>query len=141
MKSIHRNLRASRSQLRGVTLVELMIVVVVIGILAAIGYPSYRDYVIRANRSAAQQFMMTIASRQEQYLLDARTYTGTIGTGGLGLPQPGETTSRYDFSVTLNAGLPPTYTITATAKGPQASDGNLTLDSNGTKTPADKWKK
>ena len=141
MKNIHRKLQVGRRKSLGVTLIELMVVVVVIGILAAIGYPSYQEYVIRANRSAAQQFMLSIANRQEQYLLDARTYTATIGTGGLGLTQPSETTSRYDFSVTLNPGPPPTYTIMATAKGPQASDGNLTLDSTGTKTPADKWKK
>lgn len=123
------------------TLIELMTVVVIIGILAAIVYPSYESYVIRANRSAAQQFMMTIANREEQYVLDARAYTNVIGSGGLNLTTPAETSGRYTFAVTLTDGPPPGYTITATATGAQTSDGALTLDSNGTKTPADKWKK
>ena len=125
---------------RGVTLIELMVVVVIIGILAAIGYPSYQNYYIRANRSSAQQFMMNIANREEQYLLDARTYTATIGTGGLGLTAPSGLSTRYTFAVALTAGPPPGYTITATAIGVQASDGNLTLSSDGTKAPAAKWK-
>lgn len=125
---------------RGVTLIELMIVVVVIAILAAVAYPSYQNYVIRANRSAAQQFMLTIANRQEQYLLDARTYAATIGAGGLNLSVPPEITNRYTFSVDITCTPAPCYTITATAIGPQASDGNLTLNSQGVKTPAEKWK-
>ena len=45
----------------------------------------------------------------------------------------------YDFKIDNVAGPPPGFTITATAKGNQLSDGNLTLDSNGTKTPSEKW--
>lgn len=129
----------------GVTLIELMIVVVVLAILAAVAIPSYREYIIRGNRSAAQQFMLTIANRQEQFRLDARSYASTIGAGagGLGLTAPPETATRYTFSMTNDAAYPAatTYTITATAIGGQASDGDLTLDNLGTKTPASKWTK
>ena len=140
--------RAGKS--RGFTLIELMAVVVVIGILAAIAYPSYEQYVIRANRSAAQQLMLGIASRQEQYILDARTYTATIGPGGLNFVQDGWncastptecTNTRYTVTAPLIVGPPPGYTITATAINRQAVDGNLTLDNLGVKTPPDKWKK
>ena len=135
----------------GFTLIELMVVVVVIAILAAVAIPSYQSYIIRANRSAAQQFMLGIASREEQYLLDARTYTATLGTGGLGLtPSDWDCTSnpaqctnaRYTITVAAPAGPPPGYTITAAPKAgtPQESDGSLTLDNMGVKTPADKWK-
>ena len=124
---------------RGFTLIELMATVAVVGILAAIAYPSYLQYVRKANRSAAQSFMLTIAGKEEQYILDARSYTATIGTGGLALTAPTETTGRYTFSVTVAAGPPPTFTITATAVGNQVSDGDLVLTSAGVKTPAAKW--
>lgn len=124
----------------GMTLIELMIVIAIISILAAIAFPSYQDYIIRANRSRAQQFVLEIANREGQYLLDARLYTATIGAGGLNLTAPAELATRYTFIVALT-GPPPGYLITATAIGGQASDGNLTLDDLGTKTPADKWTK
>jgi len=130
---------ASARRVRGFSLIELMTVLVVIGVLAAVAWPSYQQYVIRSNRAAAQSFMMTIAGRQEQYLLTNRSYTTTIGTGGLGLNAPTETNGRYNFSVTNPTTT--SYVITADAIGNQASDGDLTLSSDGSKTPADKWKK
>lgn len=142
MKRYEHHLSAvPRRPSKGFTLIELMVVVVVISILGAIAYPSYQNYVIRANRSAAQQFMIDIANREEQYMLDARVYTVTIGAGGLALGPPAAVAERYNFAVALNPGPPPGYTITATAIGPQVGDGALTLSSDGTKTPADKWKK
>ena len=131
--------RSSRA-VAGFTLIELMITVAVIGILAAVALPSYRSYVMRANRAAAQSHMLALASKEEQYKLDARAYTTTTGSGGLALSPPPETVGAYTFSVTLVAGPPAGYTITATAIGNQASDGNLTVDSAGTRSPAGKWK-
>ena len=84
--------------------------------------------------------MLTIASKEEQYILDARQYTVTLGAGGLALTAPPETVGRYTFSVALVAGPPPGFTISATAIGNQAVDGDLTLTSGGIKTPAAKWK-
>jgi type IV pilus assembly protein PilE len=147
MKNQIRTLPVMPARSRGITLIELMIVVAVVAILSMVAYPSYEQYIIRANRSAAQQLMLKISSRQEQYRLDARAYTATIGAGGLNVVEDGWacaatcTNGRYTISVALDAGPPPGYTITATAGGPQASDGNLTLNALGTKTPADKWKK
>ena len=132
-------------RVRGFSLIELMIVLVVIGVLSAIAYPAYQDYVRRANRSAAQSFMMTIAGRQEQYLLTNRSYAATVAA--LNLTAPTELSGRYN--VTINLPTPTSYTITATAVGNQVvanKFGDLTLGSDGTKTspavpPAEEWKK
>lgn len=135
---------------RGFTLLEVMIVVVIVGILAAIALPAYTSYVKRTNRSQAKQYLQDIANHQEQYRLDQRSYTGTIGSGGLGMSTPGEVLPYYTFSATFTSntasndcnGLalaPPAYVLTATAIGSQQSDGNLCLDSGGGKTPTDKW--
>ena len=121
---------------RGFTLIELMIVVAIIGVLAAIAYPSYQDQVKKGRRASVQAIMQSIATKQEQYLLEARVYAATVPALKVGTT---ETDAWYTITLATNA-APPTYTITATAIGPQASDGNLTLDYQGVKAPANKWK-
>ena len=130
---------------RGFSLIELMIVIVIVGVLSAIAWPSYQDYVRRGNRSAAQAFMLTIANRQEQYLLTNRSYAATVAA--LNLTAPTETSGRY--IITINLPTPTSYTITAQAIGNQVVPnkfGDLTLGSDGTKTsparpPDEEWKR
>jgi type IV pilus assembly protein PilE len=129
----------------GVTLLELMIVVVIIGILASIAYPSYRNHIIKGNRSAAQSHMMALAAREEQIMLDRRQYLAAANNAAIGatiglLAVPGEVSRFYQLSVAVDmAATPPSFVITAVpgAATMQAGDGNLTLSSDGSKTG--KW--
>lgn len=126
---------------RGFTLVELVVTVAIVGILASASYGSYQNYLRRANRSAAQQFMLEVMNRQEMYLLDARVYTDAIGSTGLGLNIPSKVQEHYAITVALDAGPPPGYVITATPGGSQAADGPLTLSSDGERLPLEKWER
>lgn len=124
---------------QGFTLIELMVVTAIVAILAAIAYPSYQQYVIRGKRSAAQAQMMDIANREQQYLLANRAYAGKSALESGGYALPSEVSSDYSYDISMTSGTPPTFTITFTPSGSQASDGNLTLASDGTKTPSSKW--
>ena len=121
---------------RGFTLIEVMIVVAILAGIAAVAYPSYRSYVIRANRSAAQSFMLEVAARQERYLLDARTYAADMTA--LGMTVPTNVSANYTIATNGAAGPPPTYTVTATPIGKQLADdtecGTLTINQANTKT-------
>jgi type IV pilus assembly protein PilE len=121
---------------QGFTLIELMIVVVAIAILAAIAIPSYRDYVIRGNRRAAQAVMMDIATREQQFFVANRVYASP---SELGYSLSPDVDANYEFDIDVNAGPPPSFEITFTPEGGQAGDGDLTLDSEGVKSPAGKW--
>jgi type IV pilus assembly protein PilE len=139
MNRRHPATMASRKIQRGVTLVELMIVVIIVGILAAIAYPSYIKYVTKSNRSAAESFLLTVANKQEQYMLDARNYVNDPGAlSTLNLTTPSEVSSHYTISVSAdNSTTPPSYTITATPTGSQLTRdtdcANLTLNQAGAK--------
>lgn len=127
---------------RGFTLLELLITVTIIGILAAIAYPSYTGYLVKGTRANAKSVLLDIAQKEQAYLLDNRSYVGAVGcdavrdTLNLASDAMVEVAKYYDCTVTAPAGNPPTFTATLSPKpgGRMAGDGNLTIDQTGRKT-------
>ncbi|WP_417659709.1 type IV pilin protein [Pseudidiomarina sp.] len=121
-------------KLSGMTLIELMIVVAIIGIIAAIAYPNFTNYVKQGRRADAMGELMKLQMAQEEYRLRNASYA-TIAD--LGFTSSSE---FYTFSVT-NIGAE-TYTLTATATGAQTSDtdcATMSINQNDQKTPATCW--
>ncbi|MDH5206713.1 MAG: prepilin-type N-terminal cleavage/methylation domain-containing protein [Hylemonella sp.] len=116
---------------RGFTLIELMVVVTIIAIISAIAYPSYNKYLVRSKRSAAQSFMFSVANKQEQYLLDRRTYADSLVA--LNIPAPADVAQNYTITTTPDmTATPPSYEVKAVPLGAQAGDSlcaTLTLHS------------
>lgn len=132
------------SRQSGFTLIEIMIVVVIIGILAAFAYPNYQEYVLRSHRVDARNMLQEAAQRMEQNYAANHTYAAdgsdkAIDNARLvtwGVSQsPATGTVRYQlsFSVAPNA---TGYTLQAVPTGPQARDrcGTFTLASTNVKT-------
>jgi len=96
-------------RMRGVTLLELMIVVVIIGILTAIAYPNYREFAARAKRVEAKSLLLEIAANQERFYLNANRF-GTMAELGYDEPQ---ITDSGSYSVTIPSNDASNFTATA----------------------------
>ena len=118
---------------KGFSLLEVMVVVVIVGILAAIAIPTYTGYVTRTRRADAITALETLALDQEKYRAEQGTY-GTIGQlTGAGYPSPNADADRnYNIGVTVTGGT--FFVATATGMNDQAGDTIVfALDSNGTR--------
>ena len=114
----------------GFTLIELMIVVLIMAILAAVGYPAYTKYVIRGKRGEGRAALMDAAAKLERYYSDKNKYTGTLADANISSKSEN---GHYQISITSATPFQ-AYTLKAT---PSTFDdpecGNLTLDQAGTK--------
>jgi len=120
----------------GFTLLELMIVMMIIGVLAAIAIPSYQAYVDRSNRVAAQQFMLDTANRAEAFRLDRRDYPANLGA--LNRSVPADIARHFTIELAGSQASPPAFTLTATPTD-AARQPLMRLLSDGTREPAEKW--
>lgn len=132
----------------GFTLIELMIVVVVIGILAAVALPSYQDHIRKGKRAAAKSVLSDLANRQEAYLIDKRSYAASMNALVTSFAAPSEIASDYTFAVSANNAVsPPTYSITATPVSSMMLADTcgtsalkpLAIAQGGTRSPAACW--
>lgn len=131
----------------GFTLIEVMIVVAIIGILAAVGYPSYQNQMRKGKRAEAKTKILLVAQRLERYYTDNSTYVVDIaplfGLAAGATVYSGDnsaTTSPYSIVVgppllPVGATIATGYIITATLVNPSSDTpcGNLTLTSAGVK--------
>lgn len=123
---------------RGVTLLELMIVVAIVSILASIAIPAYSKYTMRARRSDAINSIQLAAAAEEKFYFQSNRYGSNADLNlfsGTGNPSP---EGYYKVVVATDTGNQQTYTITVTPVGAQAADtdcAQFTLDNIGNKTP------
>jgi type IV pilus assembly protein PilE len=114
---------AHRHDARGFTLIELLIAVVVVGILAAVAYPSFMDSIRKGRRSDAMQALNSVQQAQERYRGDNAQYSSNLAT----LPGPPSATSPNGYYTIALSGAGATgYTVTASAVAgkSQAADGD-----------------
>ncbi|MGA8203586.1 MAG: type IV pilin protein [Woeseiaceae bacterium] len=126
---------------RGVTLTELLIVIVIVGILGAIAYPNYREFTARAKRTEAKTILLEIAQNQERFYLQNNRY-GDMGE--LGYTDP-KITDSQSYSVTITANDANNFSATATYQNADAEASKcdtFSIDGRGNKTStpyADCW--
>ena len=126
-----------RNKMRGMTLIELVVVVSIIALLATIAVPSYRQFLLKSHRAEAKAALLNLAAAQEKFYLQNNTYTTVLTTApptGLGLPA---TTENGYFTVAIDAANAAGFTATATAAGGQAQDSScatFTINQAGART-------
>lgn len=125
-------------KIKGFTLIELMVALAIIGIIAAIALPGYKSSVRKANRQAAQAYLLDCSQKAERFYSSALTYNGI--TLANTCPMPSEISALYNNNIALNTDTNggSTYNISLTAKNDQVNDTDCTtisLDHAGRKSP------
>ena len=131
----------------GMTLIEVLIVVVIVTILATVAYPSYTDFVTKSKRSTGQSILMQVADRQQQFFMDNKRYAATLTALGyaadpFAIDDQGNVVAAGDassvYQVSMNNLSAVTYTAVATPANMHATRdtacGALSLTHAGAKT-------
>jgi len=108
----------SKSLQRGVTLIELIVVMIIVGILAAVAIPTYRQYVMRSQRSDAKDALLALATAQEKFYLQCNSYATAIAVAAScadGELQGAATSKNGWYDLAIDAADATSYTVSATA--------------------------
>ena len=122
---------------KGITLVELMSVVVVVALLASIAFPSYQQYVMRSKRVTAEGDLYAFKNSMQRFFAENNTYVGTsaaVPGAPIAAVFPSQSPIDSDtpaYNLTITAANGTSFTLQATPVGGQMGDdcGNLTLTS------------
>jgi type IV pilus assembly protein PilE len=124
---------------KGLTLIELLIVMVIVAILAAIAVPMYTGYMTRARRADAKTALEQLRAAEEMRRAEYGSYLNNLAALQSSWGAPAATVGDYTISLVATTS---TFTGTATPNTDrQTPDGALTIDEDGDKQPADKWLK
>lgn len=134
---------SNRTFQQGLTLIELMIVIVIVSILAAVAIPSYDNSVRKSRRAEAQSVLTSVMQQQERFFMNNMTYSTDLATVGFTNLSSGSVVSEngfYNIAASACGGTPISRCVllTATPQLAQADDGNMTLNSRGEKTATGK---
>lgn len=119
-----RVMRKRSDNVRGMTLIELLIVVAIVGILAAIAGPAWNDQVIKSRRADARNTLLAAQIEQEQYRANNLTYATSMSAMGMG---SFDSTSRDYYRVEVVSADATSFLITATPNGNQANDSTCNV--------------
>lgn len=118
---------------RGFTLIELLIVVAIIGIISAVAYPSYQQYLVKAGRAEGVSMLMQVMERQENHYRSNLTYVTDLSSLGYANASSDSETGLYSIAAgtCASGSIRRCVLLTATAQNRQAGDGDFTLNSRG----------
>lgn len=118
------------NRLKGFTLVEVLIVVAIIAILAAVAYPNYARFIMKGRRADGRELLMRVAAAEEKFYTNRNQYSANLGELGIGNTSE---QGHYTLANPVVAAGGQTFVATVTPVGAQATDqcGGLTLNNLG----------